>query len=339
MTWAVHARVLVRPESDLFWYPGTVRHADGGRYYVILANLDDGWFVTSQMKPLALAAGTQVAIDDALASPSQVGVVESVEGTVVQVRTGDGVQVTANLASIRVPERPLPLRSARAARTRWAVGDRVLARWGGDLFWYPGTIFAVRDGEYTIVFDDQDQAAVPPEDIMPLDVQVGDKVYCRPKFEVALRYFPAEVTRVAGEVIDVLYEDSEEDERNTSVSRIRIRRESGKSIRWNEGDRVLVFGRDGFWYPAQILSVDGDRTFASFFDGRHGWLKPEEIRPLRLAAGMSLSCRKGAGEEYQPATLERVSGDVLDVTYEDGCREESLIRLVRVPGDGRAASQ
>ncbi|HUE75097.1 MAG TPA: DUF4537 domain-containing protein [Pirellulaceae bacterium] len=333
MSWAVHARVLVRPELDSFWYPGTVRHADGGRFYVILDNQDDGWFVASQMKPLALSAGTQVAIEDGATSRSQVGVVESVEGSTVQVRTGDGAQVTANLASIRVPERPLP--AARKPHMRWAVGDRVLARWGGDLFWYPGTIYSVDDGEYSILFDDQDQAIVPPEDIMPLNVQVGDKVFCRPKFEASLRYFPAEVTRVSGEVIDVLYEDSEEVELNTSLSRIRIRRESGKAIRWNEGDRVLVFGRDGFWYPAQVLSIDGDRTFASFFDGRHGWLKPEEIRPLRLSAGMQIDCRQGAGEEYQAATLEKVSGDVLRVQYEDGTSEQTLIRLVRVPGEGR----
>ena len=327
MAWAVGARVLVRPESDSFWYPGTVRHADVGRYYVILDNQDDGWFIERQLRPLSLAAGTQVAIHDAAAP--QHGVVESVHGTSVEVRTEGGGRVTASLASIRVPERPLP--PARKAPARWSVGDRVLARWGGDLFWYPGTIFTSRDGEYSILFDDQDQAIVPREDIMPLDVQVGDKVYCRPKFEVALRYFPAEVTRVAGEVIDVLYEESEEEEENTSLSRIRIRRESGLAIGWSEGERVLVFGRDGFWYPAQVLSIDGDRTFASFFDGRHGWLKPEEVRPLRISPGMRIACRKSAGEEYQPATVERTSGDVLEVTYEDGSREETLIRLVRVP--------
>jgi translation initiation factor IF-1 len=330
MAWAVHARVLVRPELDSFWYPGTVRHADGGRYYVILDNQDDGWFIEGQLKPLALAAGTQVAIDGS-SSRSQVGVVESMQGSTVQVRTGDGAHVIASLASIRVPESPLPFMPRQ--RMRWGIGDRVLARWGGDLFWYPGTIYSVGDCDYSILFDDQDQAVVPPGDVTPLEVQVGDKVFCRPKFEASLRYFPAEVTRIAGEVIDVLYEDSEEVELNTSISRIRIRRESGKAIRWNEGDRVLVFGRDEFWYPAQILSVDGDRTFASFFDGRHGWLKPEEVRPLRLIPGMQIDCRKVAGEEYQRATIDRAAGDVLQVTYEDGTSEQTLVRLVRVPGE------
>ncbi len=332
MKWDVHARVLVRPESDSFWYPGTVRHADGSRYYVILDNQEDGWFVGRQLRPLELSAGMQVAVDD-VSSQSKVGVVELVQGSTVQVRTGDGVKLTANLASIRVPERPVPL--IRPAGRKWMVGDRVLARWGGDLFWYPGTILTVREGDYSILFDDQDQAVMPPSDIMPLEIQPGDKVLCRPKFESALRYFPAEVTRVAGEVIDVLYEESEDEELNTSVSRIRIRRESDQSIGASEGDRVLLFGRDGFWYPGQVLSIDGDRTFASFFDGRHGWLKPEEIRPLRIAPGMRLSCRKAAGEEYEPAVLEQAAGEVLRVKYEDGSREQTLIRLVRVPADDR----
>jgi hypothetical protein len=328
--WAVHARVLVRPESDSFWYPGTVRHADGDRYYVILDNQEDGWFYDHQLRPLQLAAGMQVAVREFASSQSKVGVVEAVQGSIVQVRTGDGKKLTANLASIRVPERPVPLGKLRRSE-RWSVGDRVLARWGGDLFWYPGTIFAVEDGGFQILFDDQDQAVVPASDVMSLEIQVGDKVLCRPKFEPALRYFPAEVTRVAGEVIDVVYEESEDEELNTSVSRIRIRRESGRTIGWSEGDRVLVSGRDQFWYPAQVLSIDGDRTFASFFDGRHGWLKPEEIRPLKLSPGMSLECRKSAGEEYVPATLDQMAGDVLHVTYDDGSREQTLVRLMRVP--------
>lgn len=329
--WSVHARVLVHPDSDSFWYPGTVRHADGSRYYVILDNQEDGWFQDHQLRPLELAAGMQVAVRDFASSQSKVAVVESVHGSVVQVRTGDGTKLTANLASIRVPERQTPPGRLRRSE-RWSAGDRVLARWGGDLFWYPGTIFAIEEDGYKILFDDQDQAVVPLSDLMPLVLQVGDKVLCRPKFEPALRYFPAEVTRVAGEVIDVVYEDSEEEDLNTSISRIRIRRESGRPVRCNEGDRVLVSGRDGFWYPAQVLSIDGDRTFASFFDGRHGWLKPEEIRLLKLPVGMSLECRKSAGEEYVSATLDQAAGDVLYVTYDDGTREQTLVRLVRVPG-------
>jgi hypothetical protein len=46
---------------------------------------------------------------------------------------------------------------------------------------------------------------------------------------------------------------------------------------------------------------------------------------------MSLECRKSAGEEYVVATLDQVAGDVLDVTYDDGSREQTLLRLVRVP--------
>jgi hypothetical protein len=328
--WTVHARVLVRPESDKFWYPGTVRHADGGRYYVILDNQEDGWFLEHQLRPLELAAGMQVAVRDFASSQSKVGVVEAVRGSVVQVRTRDGAKLTANMASILIPERPLAL-IPKGSRL-WALGDRVLARWGGDLFWYPGTIFAIEDDGYKILFDDQDQAVVPSSDVMPLEVQVGDKVLCRPKFEPSLRYFPAEVTRVAGEVIDVVYDDSEEEELNTSVSRIRIRRESGRTIAWEEGDRVLVSGRDGFSYPGQVLSIDGDRTFVNFFDGRHGWLKPDEIRPLRLTPGMQVHCRKAAGEEYLEATLQQVSGEVLHVAYEDGSSEQTLVRLLRVPG-------
>jgi hemerythrin superfamily protein len=55
------------------------------------------------------------------------------------------------------------------------------------LLWYPGTVYASNENGYHVVFDDQDQAIVGAADILPLVVQEGDRVLCRPKFERELR--------------------------------------------------------------------------------------------------------------------------------------------------------
>jgi hypothetical protein len=275
--WPVNQRVLARGEGADEWLPGTVRHVDGQRHYVILDSGDDGWFAGDQLRPIEPGSGA-------------------------------------------------------AAKPRdWQVGDRVFARWGGDLLWYPGTVYARRDAGYQIVFDDQDQALVGPGDILPLVVEEGDRVLCRPKFERELRYFPAEVTRVDGETIDVTYDDLEMVETNTNVSRIRIRRSASGGTAWDEGDRALVSGRDGFCYPAVILVVDGDRLFVSLLDSRHAWVLPDEVRPLRVRAGSAVQVRHGAGAEYQSAEVVQADGEVLRVRYADGEEETTLLRLLRVP--------
>jgi hypothetical protein len=266
--WTLNERVLARPEGDSIWQPGTIRHVDETRHYVILDSGDDGWFVDSQLRPLA-------------------------------------------------PE--------------WQAGDRVLARWRGDLLWYPGTILARRGRTYHVVFDDQDQAEIAPPDLTPLVIQVGETVLCRPKFERELCYYPAEVTRVVGEIIDVTYDDFDLEEKNTSVSRIRVRRGSGATVTWEEGERALVWGRDGYWYPAMILVVDEDRLFASLFDGRHLWLLPAETKPLRLEANQPIEARRDAKADYFPAVVLEVAADVIRVRYDSGDEETSLVRLVRVP--------
>ncbi len=327
--WNANERVLARPSAESSWYPGTIRHVETDRCYVILDNRDDGWFGLGQLRALEIEAGSPVILLPTSGLETRSATVEKCDASGPMVRTSDGDSFVAEWSSVQVPASSFATNSG--PQKSWNFGDRIFARWGGDLFWYPGTIFAEESAGYLIVFDDQDKAVVPSEDIIPLVVEVEDRVFCRPKFEPQLRYFPAEITRVDGEIIDVLYEDPDAQERCTNVGRIRIRRESGSLLFWEEGDRVIASGRDDYWFPAIVLSLDGDRTFVSFLDGRHGWLKPDEIRPLRITAGMSVQCRKSAAADYLPAIVEEIHGNIVHVKYEDESREHSLLGLLRIP--------
>ena len=79
------------------------------------------------------------------------------------------------------------------------------------------------------------------------------------------------------------------------------------------------------------MALDGERTFVSFLDGRHGWLKPEEIRPLKIAAGMSVQCRRAAAPDYLPAIVVEIRGNIVQVRYEDEIVEPTLLGLLRIP--------
>jgi hypothetical protein len=336
--WKTHDRALAQLGDDPCWYPGTIRHIDGERYYVILDNREDGWATAEQLRELAVRPGDAVFVRVPGYDYYAPGKVLIQDGERLHVRFADGEE-WATLDRVRferegalAPARRKATAQAAQAPEAWAPGDRVLARWQPDLYWYPGTVLSVEDGgRYHILFDDQDQAVVEPDEVAPLQVAVGDRIFCRPKFERRLVYYPAEVTRVVGETIDVLF-DAGEEERNTTVSRVRLKRSSGLVADCAEGDRVLGDGRDGYWYPATVLVVDDDRVAVQFLEGPDAWLPADRVRRFEIAVGDHVECRWKGGPTWFSGEITRKEGDRIHINYDDGDREWTTVRLVRVEG-------
>ena len=85
------------------------------------------------------------------------------------------------------------------------VGDRVLARWQADGYWYPGEVDYVDRRGFHIVFDDEDEAVVGPQEIRQIFWRAGTRLECNWKDEG--EYFPGRITSMRGEGIDFLYDD------------------------------------------------------------------------------------------------------------------------------------
>lgn len=103
---------------------------------------------------------------------------------------------------------------------QWNVEDRVLANWSHDTYWYPATIRDI-DGERTYVrFDDGDKEWTTCDNLTKLDIEPGDKVFCR--WKGGQYYFPGRVGRMDGEKIYVEYDDG--DKEWTTISYIRVTR-------------------------------------------------------------------------------------------------------------------
>ncbi|MFO0865280.1 MAG: DUF4537 domain-containing protein [Gemmataceae bacterium] len=95
------------------------------------------------------------------------------------------------------------------------------------------------------------------------------------------------------------------------------------------GDRVL--GRwDYFWYPGTVGSRDPHGIKVNFDDGDEGVFPPHLVIPFDLRVGDRVFARWNSGTEYAPGYITRFSGDELTIEYDDGRREETTVRVVRV---------
>lgn len=99
------------------------------------------------------------------------------------------------------------------------IGDRVLARWPQEVeWWYPGVICDTADGFYHVQYDDGDRAALDREQVRPLQLTPGTRVYCR--WKGGQSYYPGVITSVQGDAIHVDYDDG--DKEHTAISMLRM---------------------------------------------------------------------------------------------------------------------
>jgi hypothetical protein len=99
------------------------------------------------------------------------------------------------------------------------------------------------------------------------------------------------------------------------------------------GDHVLICWHDLYWYPGVILAHDGEQYHVVFDDGNQGLVTADRLRPVTVAVGDRLWCRWRGGPEYYPGEITRKSGEVIDVQYDDGDEETTLLRLARLERD------
>jgi hypothetical protein len=84
------------------------------------------------------------------------------------------------------------------------IGNRVLAFWSPDHYWYPGTVADIRGNRFLIKYDDGYQEWMPLENIISLDYGTGDPVECR--WKGLNLYYPAHIIDVNGDKLMVQYD-------------------------------------------------------------------------------------------------------------------------------------
>ncbi len=247
--------------------------------------------------------------------------------------------------------------SSAPAANSWRVGDRVLAK-SADSYFYPGQVRDIQGDGCMIVFDHGDALWVHYAHVLPADIKVGSRVFCRA--EEGDHFLPGTVNQQKGETLLVRYDHG--DEEWTSVSMVRVQRPIApidlnaatgplnspvkqsldlgapvKDSNWRIGDRILARWLDFYWYPGTILNM-GERGVHILFDDGDWHVVPEiSLMPLVVEEGEHLFIRSKSEPQriYTPAVVTRVQGETLDVDLEDGGQETntriSRARLWRCP--------
>jgi hypothetical protein len=328
----VGSQVFCRAQGGPAYWPGKVRQQNGEKIQVEYDTGEKEWTTISMVRVQRPLAGSGPPAQPAQAPPMAMGPAPFAPGG------GFGGPATAIMtaAGQTMPGQPGPAVhdvGDPVEDSNWRTGDRVLGRWF-DLYWYPATILAIGVKGHHLLFDDGDQRVVDDLGLMPLLVEEGEEIFIRAKNQPQRIYSPGRVLRVQGETVDVELEDGTH-ESNQKVSRARFWRcpVGVKSIPFDEGDRVWATDIDGFTYPAEIVSINEDKIVVHFLDGPERMLTPELIKRFELKTGTAVACRWKAGQAYFPGKITKIEGDRVHIDYDDGDKEWTTVRLVRLPAN------
>ena len=323
-------RVLGRRPPEDYWYPGTIRHSVGNRFYVIFEDGEDALLPPEHLRPFRLEVGDVVFGRRGPDGDFEPARVADKADDKLYLTFEDGEKSWTALGLVRVRPGAARERKPPAGSRAWEVCDRVLACWF-DLDWYPGIVLGAEEDRVHVLFDNGSQAPILPERVRPFEVSAGDRVLCR--WRGGPDYYLGEVTEVQGEMVHVRYDDG--DDEWTSVRLLRLQRDEwlpGGELRHKVGDRVLARWFDGYWYPGLVLSVEGKRVHIAFYDGDQALVTPDQVKDLSIKVGDQVYCRRKGGPQYLPGEVTEQDGEKIQVRYDDGEDEWTSVRMVRVEG-------
>jgi hypothetical protein len=199
---------------DLYWYPGVVLTRNGGQLHIVLDNGNQALLGGDRVRPMELNIGDKVLARWKGGPEYYPGEITDRDGDVLHIRYEDDDEETTSVRLVRLQRDDW---FAPADPGEVQEGDRVLACWF-DGHWYPGVVLTVEGVRVHVLYDDGDQGTVTPDKVRPLEIKVGDRIFCR--FKGGPAYYPGEVTRKKGEVIHIRYDDG--DEETTSIRLVRI---------------------------------------------------------------------------------------------------------------------
>lgn len=97
----------------------------------------------------------------------------------------------------------------------------------------------------------------------------------------------------------------------------------------SQGQRVLGQWSDGFWYPATVQSVQGNRVRLQFDDGDVGTVTPNQVKDIYWQPGTKVQCNWKNGGTYYNGTIAQMRGNQIAVNYDDGDKEQTRIGQCR----------
>ncbi len=108
------------------------------------------------------------------------------------------------------------------------AGDRVVAFWAEDGFWYPAKVQSV-NRQVRVVYDDGSVASVHKSEVRRLDWRVGTALEC--DWQNKGQFFAGTITTIRGESISLRYNDGDTERLTVSSCRERVAAERRRADR------------------------------------------------------------------------------------------------------------
>ena len=215
-------------------------------------------------------------------------------------------------------------------------GERVLAYRGPGEYWYPGVIRHIQDERYFVIYDDGEDGFVKDQEMLPFQLEVGDRIDACPDGQ--RDYKPARIIDKRDDQLQLRYADGSF--AWAPIGRIRVQPNALKSTvmqadrtDWQVGDRVLACWFDLCWHAGTVLEADGEEIRVVFDHGGVGSLSPGQVHAVELEEGDRVEARWRAENEFYAGAIVRRDGEILEIAYDDGDSETTLLRLVRLERD------
>jgi hypothetical protein len=99
---------------------------------------------------------------------------------------------------------------------------------------------------------------------------------------------------------------------------------------WTEGNRTFAFWDDDeYFYPATIITIDGDDIFVRFDTGEEEWTNVDYLEEFIVEVDDEIECKSAQDNLFYDVVVLDVDGDRVEVEYEDETTQWSTLSRLR----------
>jgi hypothetical protein len=99
---------------------------------------------------------------------------------------------------------------------------------------------------------------------------------------------------------------------------------------WTEGNRTFAFwDEDEYFYPATIITIEGDDIFVRFDTGEEEWTDADYLEEYAVEVDDQVECKSAKDNLFYDVIIINTDGDRVEVEYEDGTTEWTTVNRLR----------
>jgi hypothetical protein len=99
---------------------------------------------------------------------------------------------------------------------------------------------------------------------------------------------------------------------------------------WTEGGRTFAFwDEDEYFYPATIITIEGDDIFIRFDTGEEEWTNADYLEEFLVEVDDEVECKSAKDDLYYDVVVLDVDGDRVEVEYENETTEWTTLSRLR----------